>query len=197
MKDPVYRIVRIVVMSIAKIVFRLKVEGRENLPTGGSILLCSNHSSNWDPVFLTSALPASRPVRYMAKEELFNVPVLKRIMISAGTYPVGRGQGDRQALKKTIELLNDGETVGIFPEGTRSLPGEFKEPQGGVGFFALRSNAVIIPVAIIGDYKPFRKMRVVIGARTEIEDLRDKRGAAKEVAERIMSDIVTVYRENQ
>ncbi|MCY1690664.1 1-acyl-sn-glycerol-3-phosphate acyltransferase [Exiguobacterium sp. SL14] len=113
-QDTVYRIARFVVWVIAKTVFRVKVTGQENIPKDGSLLVCANHSSNWDPVFLVSAIPPKRAVRYMAKEELFKVPALKQLMIAAGTYPVGRGQGDRQALKRTIELLNSDETVGIF-----------------------------------------------------------------------------------
>ncbi|ACB61259.1 1-acyl-sn-glycerol-3-phosphate acyltransferase [Exiguobacterium sp. PvP048] len=189
----VYRLARFIVLIIAKTVFRLKVTGKENIPSDGSLLVCANHSSNWDPVFLVSAIPTSRSVRYMAKEELFNIPVLKQIMISAGTYPVGRGQGDRQALKRTIELLNSDETVGIFPEGTRSAPGEFTSAQPGVGFFALRSPAQILPIAIIGDYRPFRRMRVAIGKPVDISDLRDQRGAAKAISERILEEVKTVY----
>ena len=191
--DSVYRLARFVVLVIAKTVFRLRVTGRENLPKDGSVLLCANHSSNWDPVFLVSAIPTSRSVRYMAKEELFKVPGLKQLMTAAGTYPVGRGQGDRQALKRTIELLKTDETVGIFPEGTRSAPGEFTAAQPGVGFFALRSPAQIVPVAIIGNYRPFKPMRVVIGKPVDIEDLRDQRGAAKAISERILEEIKSVY----
>ncbi|WP_214849455.1 lysophospholipid acyltransferase family protein [Exiguobacterium sp. s193] len=191
--DSAYRLARFVVLVIAKTVFRLKVTGKENLPKDGSILLCANHSSNWDPVFLVSAIPTSRSVRYMAKEELFKIPGLKQLMTAAGTYPVGRGQGDRQALKRTIELLKTDETVGIFPEGTRSAPGEFTAAQPGVGFFALRSPAQIVPVAIIGNYRPFKTMRVVIGKPVDIEDLRDQRGAAKAISERILEEIKGVY----
>lgn len=192
-QDTVYRIARFVVWVIAKTVFRLKVTGQENIPKDGSLLVCANHSSNWDPVFLVSAIPPKRAVRYMAKEELFKVPALKQLMIAAGTYPVGRGQGDRQALKRTIELLNSDETVGIFPEGTRSEPGEFTAAQPGVGFFALRSNAQILPIAIIGSYRPFKRMHVAVGKPIDISDLRDQRGAAKAISDRIMDEIKSVY----
>ena len=96
--------------------YRLELHHGERVPASGPVILVANHESMIDPWIL--ALATRRPVRYMAKAELFEYPVLRTIMRAFGTFPVERGTGDRAALGRAATLLDDGEVLGIFPQGT-------------------------------------------------------------------------------
>jgi 1-acyl-sn-glycerol-3-phosphate acyltransferase len=125
----------------------------------------------------------------MAKEELFSVPILGKIIRMCNAFPVKRGMSDRDALRKGLSVLKDGHVLGIFPEGTRSRTGELGKGLAGVGFFALRSNAQIVPCAVIGPYKSFRKLKVVYGKPMPMDELRKAKTSPEEVTELIMAEI--------
>lgn len=126
--------------------FRVKVLGRENLPSGGAVL-AGNHISYADPVLLWCAV---RPrVHFMAKSELWSNPVLAWGLSRFWAFPVRRGQSDRDAINTATELLKRGEYVGIFPEGTRNTSGD-ATVQGGAAFIAMRAGVPIVPVGIAG-----------------------------------------------
>ena len=129
-----YAIGKALSAAVCRIFGRWKVLGRENVPTTGGALLCANHVSYIDPPALGGGCP--RPVRFMAKSELFKLPVLGFLIRRVGAFPVKRGTADRTALRKAVELLESGEIVGMFPEGTRSLDGKLQEPELGVGMIA-------------------------------------------------------------
>lgn len=182
-----YHLGKVILFVVFKIVFRLEVIGKENIPKQQGVLLCSNHISNFDPPILGVASP--RIVRFMAKQELFHNPFLNWLLIRIGGFPVKRGLGDKQALRTGLELLNNGEVMGIFPEGTRSKTGKLGKGLAGAGFFALRSNAVVIPCAIVGTYKPFKKIKVIFGKQINFNQLRNEKRSAKEGTEVIMHEI--------
>ncbi|MGE6491564.1 lysophospholipid acyltransferase family protein [Exiguobacterium sp. NPDC077395] len=188
-----YRMARAVVNIIQLASFRVEFIGREHVPKDGSILVCSNHQSNWDPVLLACAIPKERPLRFFAKKELFSVPVLKHILNRAGQIPVSRGEGDRQALRVVLQKLKEDEVISIFPEGTRSKDGTLGKAQAGVGFFAMRSDAHILPIAIIGRYKFRAKLRVVIGKPIDLTPLKERKANAQEAADLIMDTIADLY----
>ena len=125
----------------------------------------------------------------MAKEELFEAPILKSLLPSLQAFPVKRGMSDRQAMRKALSVLKDGEVVGLFPEGTRSKNGELQKGLAGAGFFALRGNAVVMPCAIIGPYKPFKRLKVVYGKPIDMTPYRERKASAEEVTEVIMGEI--------
>ncbi|RSL33482.1 1-acyl-sn-glycerol-3-phosphate acyltransferase [Salibacterium salarium] len=166
---------------------RVTVIGKENIPDDGPVLLCSNHISNMDPPFVGSFM--KRRIHFMAKEELFNKRVLGRLLPSLGAFPVKRGVGDRQALRKGLSLLEKGEVLCLFPEGTRSKTGEIGEGLSGSGFFALRSKAEVVPVVIFGPYKPLGKVAVVYGKPMNFQTLRDEKVSAAKATEKIMESI--------
>ena len=123
--------------------------------------------SNLDPP--TVGIAAPRQVHFMAKEELFSAPVLGKILPHINAFPVKRGMSDREALRKGLGVLKEGKVLGLFPEGTRSETGELGKGLAGAGFFALRSKAQIVPCAVIGPYKPFKRLKVVFGKPIEFE----------------------------
>lgn len=188
-----YRLTVGVVRIIRLLSFRVEYVGRENVPADGSIIVCSNHQSNWDPVLLAGAMPKQRPLRFFAKKELFDVPVLKRILTRSGQIPVSRGEGDRQALRIVLQKLKEDEVISIFPEGTRSKDGTLGKAQAGVGFFALRSDAAVLPIAIIGKYKFRSKLKVIIGKPIDLSQLKTDKASAQDAADLIMTTIAELY----
>jgi 1-acyl-sn-glycerol-3-phosphate acyltransferase len=144
-----------------KSIFRWKVVGLENVPIEGPAVICSNHISLLDPPLVGSS--SKRPIYFMAKEELFHIPVLSYFLPKILAFPVKRGQSDMKAVKTAIKILRNNELFGIFPEGTRKKAGVSEEAEEGAVFIALKAKAPIIPVALIGPYRLFRPVRVVFG----------------------------------
>lgn len=182
-----YPFARSVVAGILKPTFRIKVEGLEHFPKEGGVLLCTNHISNLDPPVV--GVTAPRKVLFMAKAELFQVPVLKQLLNNFGTFPVKRGGGDREALRAGLKVLKEGNVLGLFPEGTRSKDGKLGKGMPGAGFFALRSTAAVVPCAIIGPYKSFSTLRVVYGKPINMEEYREKKISTEEMTSIIMEEI--------
>ncbi len=127
---------------------RLKVDGLSNLPSSGPVILVSNHFNVGDPPVLTYVLP--RRIVWMAKQELFDTPVIGWLFRGFGLIPVRRFEGDLKALRKAQNALKSGHVLGMFPEGTRSAGKGLGEGEPGTAFIALRTGAPIVPVAIWG-----------------------------------------------
>ncbi|ACB85213.1 lysophospholipid acyltransferase family protein [Natranaerobius thermophilus] len=166
-RTSLYIVLRFLFRLLFKVVYPIKLEGKQNLPHNGPAIICSNHISLLDPILLGCI---SEPhVTFMAKEELFNIPVIGRIIYLLGALPVKRGQVDRNAIKLSLKQLSKNCVFGIFPEGTRHS--EDKKPLKGVGFLAARSKAHVVPVTIIGPYRLFRKTRVVVHQPVNYDEL--------------------------
>lgn len=161
-----YRLFYFLFAPIIRLIYRIKVIGRENEPTCGRYLVLSNHISAADPVVICASM--RHQVCYMGKKELFKIPGLAFLLRTLGAFPVDRGGADVGAVKNSIKLLKEGKWVGMFPQGTRH-PGE--DPRNtavktGASMIANRSGADILPVYIHRkDNKPklFRKTVVIIG----------------------------------
>ncbi len=175
------------VKSIFQPWYRIEVIGKENIPKEQGVLLCSNHIHNFDPIVV--GISAPRPIYFMAKEEIFRVPVLGSIVRKCNAFPVKRGMSDREALRKGMSVLKEGHVLGLFPEGTRSKNGELGKGLAGAGFFALRTNCVVSPCAVIGPYKALHKMKVVFGKPIDMEKMRASKASPEQVTELIMSEI--------
>lgn len=177
----------------------LKCVGTENIPEHGGAIITPNHISLADPPAVGCNIP--RHARFMSKEELFKPPIVGPWMWAVGNYPVRRGTADRQAIRNSIQMLDDGEVIAIFPEGTRSTDGKLREPELGVGLIAMKSRAPIIPAAIFGTDKvlPAHSKRlyrhpvtVYFGKPLTFPDLydsKDTREAMEEIGRRIMAAI--------
>lgn len=144
---PLYGTARFLTGLICHGPLRLRVYGADRVPLDGPLIVAANHLSYVDPVALGVALP--RPVRYIAKIELFRIPVLGPLITSLGAYPVDRSKGDIAAIKTSVAQLAAGNAVGIFPEGTRNLDGTAKV-QMGVALLASLSGAPVLPAFIKG-----------------------------------------------
>lgn len=149
-----FTIVRTILLALCRVLTRMNIVGIENVPAEGGILIVSNHLHNADPVLISIACP--RPMHYMAKKELMNVPIVGRVIRYGGAFPVDRGRADRQAIVTATEKLQQGIAVGMFPEGTRSVSRRIERVLPGAGLIALRGNAPIVPAAIVGSERlPF------------------------------------------
>lgn len=149
-----FEAVRTSLWILLKVLTRLRVEGQANVPPTGGLLVVSNHLHNADPVALAVALP--RPLHYMAKKELFSIPVIGWALRGVGAFPVDRGRADRTALRRAEATLAQGIAVGMFPEGTRSVTRALQRAHAGAGLIAIRSGAPILPMVITGSERlPF------------------------------------------
>lgn len=149
-----FHIVRRLVIWLLKLLFRFDIRGEGNVPKDGPFILVSNHLHNLDPVLTVAASP--RRVQYMAKIELFKVPVIRTIIRWVGAFPVNRGKMDREAIRHGQAVLKAGYGLGIFPEGTRSLTMKIHKVLPGAGLFAVKGDVPIVPCAITGSERlPF------------------------------------------
>lgn len=128
-----------------------KIYGVENVPQTGGLVIVSNHASYFDPPIVSNCV--CRPVAYMAKEELFKIPVLAQAIKLYGAYPVSRGTSDRGAIRYALEYLENGWAVGVFLEGTRTRDGRIYEPKRGAALLAAKAKVPLLPVSLWGSEK--------------------------------------------
>jgi 1-acyl-sn-glycerol-3-phosphate acyltransferase len=144
---------------------RVRVEGLENVPTAGPLILAANHMSNADPPFIASWLtPAlGRPIHWMAKAEALDWPAAGWFMRQNGAFGIRRGAADTEAFRLAKSVLDDGRVLGGFPEGTRSPTGALQQAKDGVTLLALRTGAHILPVGVAGTDRFWPRGRTLWG----------------------------------
>ncbi|WP_159882968.1 lysophospholipid acyltransferase family protein [Paenibacillus puerhi] len=188
-----YRFFRGMFRMMFALMFRVRAEGQEHIPASGGVVLCANHTSNWDPPMLGS--PLERKVHYMAKAELFQLPVLKQVLPRIGAFPVKRGGVSKESIRLSLQLLKSGEIIGVFPEGTRSNAGGMGKK--GAASLAIKSGATVIPAAIIGNYSLFRPMKIVYGPPVDLSEFADAGSEGLEQAtDKIMGTIRQMLRDH-
>src|SRR2546430_2225715 len=153
-----YWTIRGILVPFFLLYFRMQRIGREHLPRSGPLLLASNHRSFLDP-FVIGVL-VRRPVYYMAKRELFEKRWQAWVLNALGAFPVDRGAGDGAAMDTARAILERGDCVVIFPEGTRVRPGPLGKPRRGIGRLALETGAPVAPIAVIGTEDVRRGWRI-------------------------------------
>jgi 1-acyl-sn-glycerol-3-phosphate acyltransferase len=154
----VYWLVRAVLQPFFHVYFRLSRIGREHIPADGPVILAANHRSFLDP-FVIATL-ARRPIYFVAKRELFSGRLVSWILNNLGAFPIDRGKGDHDAMATAREILERGDGVLMFPEGTRIRPGSLGRPRRGVGRLALETGAPVVPVAVFGTEAVRRGWRI-------------------------------------
>ena len=152
--DGIWLIGRMTIGMAARVSGRLRVYGRERVPREGGIVIACNHFSWFDPGALGAACP--RTIYYMAKIEAHRIPGLGQLIRAFGTFPVRRGESDREAVRTMRQVVREGKALGLFVEGTRQRSGEPGEVQPGAAMVALQEGVPIVPVAVHGSqtWKP-------------------------------------------
>jgi len=196
---------------LARIFFRARVEGVEQVPRTGPFILVANHCSNLDPPIIGWATghKVGRVIHFMAKMEMRRWPLAGWLAQNSGVIFVRRGEADRAAQKAALDALADGRPIALFPEGTRSRDGRLRHGRGGAAFLAMRSGAPLLPVAISGTHRIFpgrsrfphaSRIAVRIGEPLSLSHLpngRLDREALAEGTERIMAAIDGLLPEEQ
>ena len=144
-------------------IFRGKTEGAENIPKNGGVIIAPNHISAWDPPLAGAVM--ERPLNFMAKQELFDIPVLGFIIRRTNAFPVKRGRQDMSAMRNAFALLESGNVLLMFPEGTRSKDGKIGKARAGVGMVSCHAQVPVVPVRIENTNKifKFRKIKIKFG----------------------------------
>lgn len=166
-KNKFYSGIRAIIGGFMRFIFRVEMVNPENEPTDGTgMIVCCNHLSNADVIILIASM--KNQIHFLAKEELFRVPLIGQLVRAIGAFPIKRGVADVGAIKKTIALAKAGHTVGFFPQGTRKA-GAFPSQdtvRSGIGMIASHTKVDILPVALVAKgfrIKAFRKTKLVIG----------------------------------
>jgi len=182
-----YKIVVTILYPIFKLLFRMKVLGRENIPEGASVV-CVNHTSMADPIFIALAFGNKEKFAFMSKKELFKNPILKWFLTSVGAFPVDRGAADLGTIRSSISALKAGKKLLIFPEGTRVKGGTSNsdEVKNGVAMIALRASVPMLPVYLSTKKKIFGRTYIVIGKPVFPEK---REGTSSENYKRISTEV--------
>jgi len=177
-----------IVRFLFSVFFRYRVIGAENIPKTGPAIICPNHISNLDPPLI--GVSTKRKVHFMAKEELFRIPIFRSLIRYLNAFPVNRSGGGREAIQKGMELLKEDKILGIFPEGTRSKTGKLGKGRVGAAVLACRAGVPLIPTAIIGGYRLFRPLYVVFGKPIHPYEYEGKSSnPVRDLTDRLMKEI--------
>ncbi len=173
MKKILRKILRVIVaFSIfwyCKIVYRIKIVGKENVPKEGALLFCGNHRTYLDPPLIT--VTAGRKMSFMAKEELKNNPLIRFLCFTFDGIWVKRDNKDIGSLKSAMKILKNGGCIGIFPEGTRNgMEKNEGKLKNGASYMALKTGAKIVPIGIQGPAKPFTKNTIIYGEALDFSE---------------------------
>lgn len=196
-----YKFLIIICRPIIYLLFPYKILNKNSLPKNKGVILCCNHISYIDPIYLIFGQPKHH-ISFLAKAELFKVPVFSFILKKVGVIGIKRGSGDTAAIDRAVEVLKNGRVLGIFPEGTRSKTGEPLRPRSGAAVLALRTGADVMPAAVIcqGRVRPFKKVTVVFGDIIKNEDLgleKDNPSTIKAASKKIMEAIIKLMEEHK
>ena len=187
-----YRFIYFLIRIIATPLFRIRVHGIENIPKDEKYIICANHKSFLDPIFV--ALAINRQVHFIAKKELFEIPILKNILKKLNAIPAQRDGKDLNVLRDSIKIIKKGKILGIFPEGTRVKEIKRENIKDGAGYIALKSKTDILTIEIISSYKPFFKTNLYIKNLVKIENFKEYK--SKDAMEKIMDETYEKMYEN-
>lgn len=194
-----YHFFHVIARPLLKSLFRFQVFGARNVPSTGGVLLVSNHVSYVDPVFMGAAV--DRNLHYMARSTLFKPGLVERFLLSMNAFPVHLGVPDRGAIRRALQLLDDGNALHIFPEGTRSVDGTLGAAQAGVTLIAHRTTAPVVPVFLDGTGKVLprgakmmkpAKVKLSFGRPLDLEHYRKVKSSREiraKIGEVVMSSI--------
>lgn len=183
----------IITKIIFKILYKVEVVNADKIPEEGPALLCAAHNNMLDMFFLGYKL--KRWIYWMAKEELFRIPIAGSVFRKLGAFPIKRGKGDVGSIKTAYKHLQDGNIVGIFPHGTRVKHTNRKSAgiKPGAAMLAVNSGVKVIPAVVHGSYKLFSKIRVIYGEPYNIEVESGKKYTSDDFSEISKEIIQKIY----
>lgn len=188
-------IVRSAIYAYCKIVYRAEVIGKENIPKDETLIFCGNHRNYLDPPLMVATV--GRHVRFMAKEELRKNPFFAFLGVVFDGIYVKRDSKDVTALKTTLKALKNGESIALFPEGTRNGLEKGEKVKDGAAFFALRTNTKVVPVGISGGLKMFEKVTIKYGSPIDLSNYQEiyknketEKQALEDASKLIMDSII-------
>lgn len=156
-----YKVMKTLVGIVFKLIYRINIIGKENLPKEGPYIVCANHFHVYDPVLISIITPSQ--IFWMGKKEVFDKKFFGAFLRGLGSFPVNREEVELSTIRTSLKILKDNGILGIFPEGTRVKNFDIENAKGGVGLISIKSKSPILPIYIEGPYKPFRKVNVYIG----------------------------------
>ncbi len=165
-------IIKSISYVVAKILFRVKIVGLENVPKDSAAIICGNHVHGLDAPALIAC--CNRKLRFMAKEELFKNVGFRFIAYVFELFPVSRDKKDTEAIKTSLKILKKGEILGMYPEGTRNGLAKGVKPKNGAINIAIRAGVPVIPFGVQGDFKPFKKVIYTFGEPIDYSGFKDK-----------------------
>lgn len=195
-----YRLICLLIRNFARLFFGLSIQGVENVPGQGRLLIAANHQSYLDPPLVGSCIP--REIFYLAKVELFRKPLLGPLIRHLNSIPINRAGQDLESLRRAAQVLQNDGALLIFPEGTRSRTGQFLKPTRGLGFLAKQADAPVLPVYVHGTRgcwkRIFRRhaIKVVFGEPLQISSFNVEHQSASQayqsIADRVMQEIAAL-----
>lgn len=193
---PLYTAARVAANILFRVIFPTKYEGTENIPKNHGFLLCSNHRSLLDPLII--GVPIPQQMRFMAKDSLFRNRFFSWLITRLGAFPIKRGSADTKAVDTSMEILQEGGVLVVFPEGTRSKTDELLPHKAGAALIASRSGGDVLPCAVSwkGKLRPFRRIVVRYGDLIPNEEIRIQgvsKTEIKAVMLRIQNAVASLY----
>lgn len=176
------------IRTYCKIVYRVKIIGKENIPQDGNLLFCGNHRTYLDPPLII--VTAGRYMRFMAKDELKKNPLFAFLGFLYDGIFVKRDEKDIGPLKTALKTLKDGKCVGLFPEGTRNgIEKNDGKVKNGAAYLALKTNSKVVPIGIVGPAKPFSKNAIVYGKPLDFSEYATTKKLDKDIEDKV-SDMI-------
>ena len=186
------KIVGAIVKALTKLVYRVKVNGKENIPEEGAALICPNHVHAMDGPSII-AHSSKRQINALVKAGMFDKPGGRWLAKTYGLYPIKQNSADLQAIKTALKVLKNKELLLIFPEGTRNGLKKGLKPKNGPIMIAIKAGVPIIPVGVKGTFKPFRKVIINIGKPIYYDNYKDKttdKELMNSLTEKLMEEII-------
>lgn len=203
-----YSAVRFSAQTFLGVLTGWEVTGRESVPRSGGLVVASNHISFWDPPLVGSALP--RESHFLAKEELFQTPILGPLIRGVNAIPIRRGAADIRGLARALEVLKRGSALLVFPEGSRMRDGELHPARPGVGMLSVQADVPILPCFVSGSDHPRKwlyrgaKVRISFGRATDWRELAGTgiehipgRALYQQIGDRVMHEIAELRTEQR
>lgn len=193
-----YRVVRKILKPIYGFIFRIEVEGAQHVPSEAPCIIAPNHYDNMDG--LTVAYSLNRDFGFMAKEEMFRVPVLGWVFRKIGIFPIKRGRGDVGAVRTALHILEKGYLLLMFPEGKRSKDGKLSKPKSGVAYLAIKGEVPVVPTAISGKYRFRGRVHICFGEPMSFSEYYGQKVSSETLqtlSENVMQEIGTMLEERK